>query len=164
MPEPRGPAARTGERFVMLRIGRTRLALDQRDLAGLDGARGLLPATGDVGVAEFDSAGRRWPVFALAESLLVHERPATRPPICALLVDGAARFGLLADEVMLIDGAQLIELGLPDAMRCPGSPLLALMYWQRLLLLRSSAALLAIHLGFDAERWNAICLHSEAMA
>jgi hypothetical protein len=86
----------------------------------------------------------------------VHERPALRAPICAMLVDGAARFGLLAEDVTLIDGALLTELGVPDAMRRPGSPLLALMRWQRQLLLRSSAALLATHLGFDAERWQAL--------
>jgi hypothetical protein len=164
MLEPRGPAVRAGERFVMLRIGRTRMALDQRDLVGLEGARDLPSAALGVGVAEFESAGRRWPVFALTESLRVDERPATRPPICALLIDGAARFGLLVEEVALLDGAQVTELGLPDAMRRPGSPLLALMHWQRQLLLRSSAALLAAHVGFDAERRSALALRNEALA
>lgn len=150
---PRAATAGTaGRTLAVLRFAGIRVALDQGDLGDLESAADLRPAQGGLGIGCIDSRGRPWPVFALDASLRTTATREASRRVCVLVSLGQAWFGLLVDDVALLDPRRASAFPLPDAMRRHGTPVQSLLRVDDGLIVHTGAGALAAHAGIGASR------------
>lgn len=118
----------TTDRYAVLTMDNLGLLIPQHQLHALEPGFDVQRAEGDdlgwIAVAGAGAgAGARCPVYCLSEDLKpIREVPAGRR-ICVLLEIGAGLFGVLCDQVVMLDPAGIEILPLPDCMRTPNTPL-----------------------------------------
>ena len=145
-------AAATGtHRFVLLQIGQLCLMLPQHEIRAGESAADINPLVPRLppqqGVGWLKSKNHIWPAYCLSEQLCVlHQTPQQRRACVLLAVDGGF-IGLLCDDARVLKELEGSLFTLPDAMRLPNSPLIALLRHDGKLACVSNAARLAAHIA-----------------
>jgi hypothetical protein len=154
----------TRRTLAVLSFAGVRIALEQRDLGEIESAAEVQAARDGLGIGCVQSQGRPWPVYALDARLQpVATRDAARR-VCAMLVLDDVRFGLLVDDLALLDPKRATAFAVPGAMRLADSPLRALLRVDDGVIAQTSAAALAARAGIDAARIAAALRAEEAVA
>ena len=128
----------TAGRYAVLTMDNLRLLVPQHQVHALEPGFDALRSEGDE-TRWIAVAGARSPVYCLSEDLKpIHEVPASRH-ICVLLNIGAGLFGVLCDQVVMLEQAGLEILPLPECMRTLNTPLQGLVLQGEQVLCVSSA-------------------------
>lgn len=141
------PVAVGTHRFVLLQIGQLCLMLPQHEIRAVESAADINPLVPRLppqqGVGWIKSKDQIWPAYCLSEQLCVlHQTPQQRRACVLLAVDGGF-IGLLCDDARVLKELEGSLFTLPDAMRLPNSPLIALLRHDGKLACVSNAARLA---------------------
>ena len=116
-----GPSV--GAHLVLLQIGRTRIALAQQAVRSLEAASDMeLAGAPSPALGTIDTAGSRWPVFALDDEFAPLGDVPRHRRICAVLAVEGGSFGLLCDEAQVLPRHGRSAYPLPAAMRRADSP------------------------------------------
>lgn len=142
-PEPTLPGPATTDRYGVLTLDELSLLIPQQQIHALEPGFDVQRAEGDGG-AWIAVAGDLYPVYCLSEDL--RPVPETRGGrrICVLLDTGSRLFGLLCDQVAMLDRARTETVPLPECMRTPDTPLQELaLHGERVFCVTSAPELLA---------------------
>ena len=133
----------TAGRYAVLTMDNLALLIPQHQVHALEPAFDVRRSEGDD-LGWIAVAGARSPVHCLSEDMQpTREVPAGRH-ICVLLDTGDGLFGVLCDQVVMLDQAGLEILPLPGCMRTPSTPLHGLvLHGERVLCVTSAQDLLA---------------------
>ena len=133
----------TTGRYAVLTMDNLDLLIPQHQVHALEPGVDVRRSEGEE-VGWIAVAGSPSPVYCLSEDLRpLREVPAGRR-ICVLLDLGPRLFGVLCDQVVMLDRAGIEVLPLPACMRTPGTPLQGLvLQGERVLCVTSAQDLLA---------------------
>ena len=143
---PDAPAA--PGRFALLRIGSIGIVLEQREVLGVESRHDVRRGAGD-GAERIEFGAEQCPVFALDATLAPITVAHAPGRVCAMLASAGAVFGVVCEELEIVQDAQLGQHPLPAAMRGPSTPVLGLIRTSSGLAVRSSARALAAHFGLQ---------------
>jgi hypothetical protein len=145
-----GPA--TAGRYAVLTMDNLGLLIPQHQVHALEPGFDVQRSEED-GVDWISVGGAPSPVYCLSADLRpIREVPAGRH-ICVLLDTGTRLFGVLCDQVVMLDQAGLDLLPLQGCMRTPGTPLQGLvLHGERVMCVTSADNLLACLDQQDIER------------
>ncbi|EXJ14503.1 hypothetical protein [Imhoffiella purpurea] len=108
----------------LMRVSGTRLVAPSRDLKSVESAGDLVedrpPERGVGWIRAFDDL---WPAFALSGDLRLVAEPPRSPRMIAVMGGPDGLFGLLCEEISMMDERELDLIPLPDCMRYPDSPI-----------------------------------------
>ena len=130
-------------RYAMLTMDELGLLIPQHQVHTLEPAFDVQRSEGED-ADWIDVAGARSLVYCLSENLQpIREVPAGRH-ICVLLESGGDLFGVLCDQVVMLEQAELDILPLPECMHAPDTPLRGLvLHGEKVLCVSSADDLLA---------------------
>jgi len=133
----------TTGRYAVLTMDHLGLLIPQHQVHALEPGFDVQRSQGD-GVDWIAVGGAPSPVYCLSADLMpIREVPAGRH-ICVLLDTGTRLFGVLCDQVVMLDQAGLEMLPLQGCMRTPGTPLHGLvLHGERVLCVTAADDLLA---------------------
>jgi len=144
---PAGPTpAPEAASYAVLALDRLNLLIPRQDIRTLEPAVDIDPADPPPnGVGWFGSEQGRWPVFCLSQELELLSRPPHGRRICAVVAAGGRIFGLLCDEVTLLERERLPLHAAPEAMALAGTAITGLAMHAGSVACVSSAARLLAH-------------------
>ncbi len=137
-------------RYVILNIGRLGLLIPQHQVHALEPAFDVQPSK-EEGAGWITVAGARSTVYCLSENLQPMREVPSERHICVLLEIGCGQFGVLCDQVIMFEPAELDIKPLPESMHAPDTPIQGLVvHGERVLCVCSADNLLAC-LGEEQE-------------
>lgn len=115
--------------FVNLVMNRIQLMVPQSEIHSLESVADMLEAdpNADHSVGRFEKRDQAWPVYVLSADLTPQLHRPEEYRTAVLMKNGKRSFGLLCKQARRIECPRSAIHPLPDCMRQPNSPFLALL-------------------------------------
>lgn len=107
----------------LIQLDSVALLVPQSNLHTVESILDINPACDGRSAGYIKLHGQQWPVYCSTDNLETVDEMTSNRRVCAMLIAGDILFGLMCQEVISAEAAQLRAFKLPACMRTPDTPL-----------------------------------------